>query len=37
MQGCDRFDSDAALARRLRMELLLESLPRILFAAAAAA
>jgi hypothetical protein len=37
LQACDRFDSDAAFARQLRAELLLDSLPRLFFAAAAAA
>jgi hypothetical protein len=34
-RACERFDSDDALARRLLTELLLDSLPRVLLAAAA--
>jgi SEC-C motif len=37
LQACDRFDSDTVFARKLRAELLQDSLPRVLFAAAAAA
>jgi hypothetical protein len=34
-QACDRLESNEALARRLRVELLLDSLPRVYLAAAA--
>jgi SEC-C motif-containing protein len=36
-QACDRLESDEALARRLRVELLFDSLPRVYLATAAAA